>query len=441
MKKIVKFLSKIILCTIVVVTLGASSGFAASNAPTGEIGNYGKWTTDYNRSVLINTAKQDMQQFQAGLQAKQLVKDYVPVEAKIGLALMKALSSIGKILDVSLVRFTIIFILIAYIFWVTLEAYYLIKTGANARKTVEKIIKKGALVAIWLIILQASPAQIFMWIMAPIISISSYLSDLILNSVTSITGVALPDTCGAIHAYVAAHPSSAMLIDANSAASILCVPTRLSGVFYTAVAAGWHWMVEAIGHSAFTFVVGATFVVLFVYNIFKFAFMALGVIVDLFLVVFMLPFTAITETLGKTPYNENLGETSYKGIAGTIYDGFIALFKAESLQVQIMRFVNAAIYFVSLSIVVALCVALLSGIINTNLASEIPTFDNLHFMTALLTGLLVSYFANQSDKIAKNLGGNIRAEFGDKVKGSLKTLRDDALNWVKTTYKDVKGKS
>ena len=73
----------------------------------------------------------------------------------------------------------------------------------------------------------------------------------------------------------------------------------------TAVAAGWKWMIAGIGTSAFTTLVGAAFIVIFIYNGFKFALMGLGVIVDLFLGVFMLPFTAIAETINKTSYKGN----------------------------------------------------------------------------------------------------------------------------------------
>mgnify|MGYP000077970950 FL=1 len=221
-----------------------------------------------------------------------------------------------------------------------------------------------------------------------------------------------------------------MTIDANAAADMLCVPTRLSGFFYTAVVAGFKWMLAGIGHSMFTFVVGLTFVVLFVYLGFKFAFMALGVIADLFLAVFMLPFTAVVETVGKT---------SYKGIAGTIYNGFLGLFKVESLQSQIMRFINAAIYFVSLSIVIAVCGALLAGAVDADLATHVPSINNSNFFVTLLTAMLVAYLANRADEIAKKIGGSIDASMGDKIKQDgkklLNNVTDTATKWYKIIRK------
>ena len=176
-------------------------------------------------------------------------------------------------------------------------------------------------------------------------------------------------------------------------------------------------MLAGIGHSAFSFVIGVAFVVLFVYNAFKFAFIALGVIADLFLAVIMLPFTAIAETVGKT---------SYKGIAGTIFNGFLGLFKVESLSAQIQRFINAALYFVSLSIVVALCAALLSGIIDMNMAAQVPSLKDDNFM------------ANNAMDIAKKIGGSIDDSMGQKIKTEATRLWNNAYGEYKKWKKIIK---
>ena len=217
--------------------------------------------------------------------------------------------------------------------------------------------------------------------------------------------------------------------DAKAAADMLCVPTRLSGFFSTAIAAGWKWMIAGIGTSAFTTLVGAVFIFVFIYNAFKFALMGLGVIMDLFLSVIMLPFTAISETINKT---------SYKGIAGDIFNGFLGLFKPESLSNQIKRFINAAVYFVSLSIVIAVCGALLSGTVDANLAAEVPTLDNVGFILTLLTGLLVAYLADKAEKIAKDIGGEINYDFGKKFGEDVKTLSKKIYGKGKEIYKLLK---
>lgn len=428
MKRLAGFLSKIVIVAIASITF-ATAGNCATNLPMGDIGEYGTWATPHNLDMFKTEMTNDITQFQSAFQSQQLVQDYVPIEAKVGLAFMNALSLVGDVLDNSLVRFVVIFLIVGYIFWIMFEAYQMMKSGKGAKDLTINIIKKGALIAIWIIILEQGPAQVFMWIMGPIITVGTYMSDLILNAVANASGASLPDTCAAIHAYTADHTSARMLIDAGAAADMMCVPTRLSGFFYTAVAAGWQWMIAGIGHSAFTFLIGAVFVVLFVYNIWKFALMALGVIADLFLAVLMLPFTAIAETLGKT---------SYKGIAGDIFNGFLGLFKVESLSAQIQRFINAAIYFVSLSIVVALCAALLSGVVDANLAAQIPTLDNPNFIMTLLTGALVAYLANRGGEIAKNLGGSVNDSFGQQVGGDIKKLWNKTSGTAKEWWKIIR---
>ena len=302
--------------------MGGAAHGAAANLPAGDVGDFGAWTTAHNLELFTTDITRDMTQFQDSFQQNVLVKNYVPVEAKVGLAFMGAMSLIGDVLENSLVRFVVIFLIGAYAFWVMFEAYQMMRDGQNVQKLWSDILKKGVLISIWILILEQGPAQLFMWIMGPVVSVGTYLSDLILNAVSGAAGAALPDTCAAIHNYVATNAPTNMLMDAGSAADLLCVPTRLSGFFYTAVAAGWKWMLAGIGHSMFTFIIGVAFIIIFLINIWKFALMALGVIADLFLAIFMLPFTAIAETVGKT---------SYKGIAGTIFNGFLGLFKTESL--------------------------------------------------------------------------------------------------------------
>lgn len=427
MSFIKKILSKIIVCvTALLILLPAN---AASNLPMSEIGDQGTWLTESNAELFKTKLTNDIDYFQSGFQNYQLVKDYVPIEAKVGLAFMNALSLVGDVIDNSLIRFVIIFIIVAYIFWVMFEAYNMISKGSSAMELGENLVKKGAIITIWLIIINQGPAEVFMWIMGPIVQVGSYLSDLILNAVANVAGADIPDTCAAIHEYAAAHTSSRMLIDANAAADILCVPTRLSGFFYTAVAAGWKWTIAGIGRSAFTTIIGIIFIVVFVKAIWKFALMALGVIMDLFLTVLLLPFTAIAETIGKT---------SYKGIAGDIFNGFLGIFKTQSLSSQIQKFINAAIYFVSLSIVVAVCAALLSGVITTNLAAEIPTLENTNFVITLLTILLVAYLANRADEIAKNLGGSIDESFGKDFGNQIKKIWNNASGYGKKVIDIIK---
>ena len=323
----------------------------------------------------------------------------------------------------------IIFIIVMYIFWIMLEAYNMMTTTSNAQKLVEQIIKKTVILIVWLAVLEIGPAKLFMYIVGPVISIGTYVADFILNAITQTAGISIPDTCGAIHEYAIATTPADMIIDANAAADLLCVPTRLSGFFVTAIAAGWKWMIDGIGHSIFTFTLGAVFVVLFAWNTWKFALMALSVIMNLFLSVLLLPFTALAETVP---------QTSYKGVIGNIFNSFIKLFNGGpvKLDTQINNFINAAIYFVSLSIVIAICAALLSGVVHADMATDIPTLKNDGFIPTLLTGALVAWLANRADKTAREIGGSIQTDgtgkkFTDDIKAVIKNTYDTAKSWAK----------
>ena len=424
---------------------------SASNIPMGNVEDFGSWATEHNRSLFTKNLTDDISAFQSEFQTKVLVKDYVPIEARVGRAFIGALSMVGEVLERSLVRFVSIFIMALFAFWIAFESYHMMTKTHKARELWESILSKAITISIWIFIIEQGPAQLFMWIMGPVISLGTYLSDLILNSIAAASGANLPDTCAAIHKYIGDSPASTAIINAAQTADLLCVPTRLSGFFYTAVAAGWQWMVAGIGTSAFTFLAGLVFVILFAYNIWKFALTALGIIADLFISLFMLPFVAISQTFGGNG-DGNLftsgidafaggskGTTSYDGIAGKIFNQFTKLFTTKPLSWYIEHFIKTAIYFVALSIVIAVCAAILSGVVDANLASVVPTLDNDGFMVVLIVGCLVAYLANSADEIIKNLGGSIDNSYGKQISGDIsniwKATRTSATNWWKAIRK------
>ena len=420
-----RFLSKLFIA-IVYAALSLSA-FAGTNVPSGDIGDYGSWATENNMTAFKESLSNDLNQFSVDFQQKQLVSDYVPIEARVGIAMMNGLTHVAKILDTSLVRFMVIFMIIMYLFWTVFEAYNFMSTGGgDVKKFIMEVGKKMMWLIIWIMVLEFGPAKLFLLIMGPVISLGTILSDIVLNAVSAVSGAVLPDTCNAIREYAAENTPSDMLINATAAADIMCVPSRLSGFFTTAIVVGWKWMISSVGHSIIGFTVGAIFVVIFVWNTWRFALMALGVIMDLFLCVLLLPFTALAETI--TP-------TSYKGLAGNIFNEFLKLFNVESvkLNTQINRFVNATIYFVALSLVIAICAGLLYGIIGNDLVSNVPSLQDDGFIPTLLTGALVGYLAKKANDIAQDIGGGAKVDssFGTKFGEDIKTLATD-------TYKSVK---
>ena len=133
---------------------------AATNIPRGDIDDFGGWATAHNRDVFMTDLSRDMTQFAGPAPVTISAPNYVPVEAKIGLAFMAGLTLIGDVLDNSLVRFVSIFLVIAYAFWILFETYQMMKEGQNIQKLGEEILKKGVLITVWILIIEQGPAHI-----------------------------------------------------------------------------------------------------------------------------------------------------------------------------------------------------------------------------------------------------------------------------------------
>ncbi len=431
MKKIIKrFLS--IICITSVMTMFATSSIAdtTSNLTTGDIGEYGTWATEHNRAELLENVQNDLNEFESNY-GREYIETGVPIEARLGIVFVRALSYVAKILDNSLVRFVNIFLVIAFMFWIMLYAYQMITDGGKTKPmdAFQEITKKGAILAIWLILLGGGIQWFFGAIMGPIFGVSSYVSNLILNATTDVGGYALADNCATIHAYATTHLGTNQIFTPEFAANIMCVPARLSGFYYGAVKFGWGLVLSGLGASTFTLLVGLILVCLFVYTAYKFLFVAFGVIADLFLVIIMLPFTAIAETVNKT---------SYKGIAGDIYNGFLGLFKSSNLSSQIKKFVDAAIYFISLSIIIAIAGALLASAVQLNSQTHLITVLNGDVVTLLLTGALVAYIAAHAEEFAKSIGGAIDYAIGSDLQKDLKTVYNDTKKKAEAFIKALK---
>ena len=413
----------------VAVVFVMPAGAARATGSMGDIGDHGTWITEHNAAAFTENLNHDMNAFGKFLSAGTS-HEYVPVEARVGLAFMGAMSLIGDILESSLVRFMILFIIAAFAFWILFDTYQMMRDGQKAMELVDDIIKKAVLITVWIMVLNVGPAKLFVVLVEPIVAFGTYMADLILNAVTGVAGIRLPDTCGAIHEYVANNAGDGLILNADAAANLMCLPTRLSGFFYAVVQIGWKWMVAGIGTSVVSFVAGGALIGIFVCNIWSIALMGFGVIADLFLAIFMLPFTAVAETVSKT---------KYKGIAGDMFNGFLGIFKSEKFTTQVTRFINAAIYFVSMAIVIAVTAALLGGIVTID-ASGTPTLATDDYLVLLLGGLLVNYLMRNADKTARDIGGKIENTVGKQVGDTIKTLQTNLTKQIASWRKAASGK-
>ena len=393
---------------------------------TGDIGDFGAWTTEHNQMELLGDVKEDIQSLTSNFQ-QQYIDTGVPIEAKIGVAFVGGLSFVSEILDRTLVRFVNAFLLLAFFFWLSFEIYKKIIEGKGIpRDSIKEWVKRGAILGIWIILLGGGLQQLFSMLMGPIVAVGSYVSGLVIDSVFATGNIQLSDTCNAIRQYAAANTAPGTPIDAQTVANIMCVPTRLSEFYYAAIKYGWTLTLSGLGVSAFTFLIGVVFVCLFTYTAFKFAFVSFSVISELFLVIIMLPFTAITETIGKTSYN---------GIPGQVFNAFLGLFKSMSLSDQVNKFIQTAIYFVSMSIIVAIGGAILANAVALNSQTGALTVLNGDTLTLLISGALVAYIAMHIEDMAKQIGGAIDYAKNENALGN--KLQQD----VTTLFKDVKTKT
>ncbi len=405
---------------------------------SGDIGDYGRWSTPHNRDLVVGNITRELQSF--GPTATDINNSFVPLDAKLGLAFIGGLTNIGIPLDRALTRFAIIFILIAYAFWVAFEAYNLIGSGTDAKETIKNVLLKGLVISAWLIVLDFGIVKLFAMIMMPVVELGTYISHTIWQGITSVVGYSVPDTCDAIKQYAITNIANTLpntqnetitsgLIDSlkdtsNSTAGLLCIPSQMSAFFVTIIEIGWKMLVSGIGVSLLTFLLGGYITYLALKCIWKFLFITLGVVADLFLGLLLLPFTAIAETTAKT---------KYKGVAGDIFNSFLDIFKTEKISTQINRIIQAILYFICLGIAIGVSMSLLSFIVNpeTGKVFESMQIDGLNgTIIVILSLLLVCYMADKAKSLAENWGGKINTEFGDQVNKDVSRLwTQTKKNW------------
>lgn len=356
----------------------------------------------------------------------QLLPTFIPVEAKVGLFFMDALSSVVRAIYTGMIPFLNAFLVALFAFWIFMETWQMMKKESDIWDLATRIVKKAVVITIWMWILNNDPAELFMWIMSPIITVATNMSDLILDGTAKIVGTNIPDTCNAIHEFVGS--GERLVINGEAAANLLCMPTRAASFFYTAVAAGFDWMKQGLLSSALVFFMGLTFVLIFIYTIWKFALEALGVIVDLFFVLLFLPFTAIQESFGEKKDDKN-NPTKYDGIFKPLWTELVGLIKGATLSSQIKKFLDAMIYFVVLAIVAAISVSLLAGV-NPRVEAN--------FMAILIIGGLVMYLIGQVGPLAKKITGSDESKFGKDVWDTVSGFGKTAFNWGKKQIKVIR---
>jgi len=307
-----------------------------------------------------------------------------------------------------------------------MESWQMMKTDNDYWDLALRIVKKTAFIAAWLWILNNDPIELFMWLMAPMITLARMMSDLILDTTAKFVNsdLYLPDTCRAIHSFVNASAAEDTLVIRNAeAADLLCMPTRAAAFFYTVVAAGFRWVVYGLGHSGSTFLIGLILTGVFLYNIWKLALESLGAIVDLFLVLLFLPFTAVQECFGDRGDKKAM---KYDGIFRPVWDEFVGFVKDAKLSAQIKKFTDATIYFIILAVMSAISIALLSGV-------DLNPRGEPEAMVVLIVGCLVWHMMGQAGVISKGITGvdakNVVGEVGNDIWKISRRMGKTVFEW------------
>ena len=103
------------------------------------------------------------------------------------------------------------------------------------------------------------------------------------------------------------------------------------------------------------------------------------------------------------------------------------IFNTKKLSDVISVFINTAVYFVSLSIVISICAALLTHIISVS-PNNVYSINSA--MPTVLCGCLALYLAGKSDEYAKKIGGSIDNSFGEQLKNDTKTIWNNTKSFA-----------
>ena len=116
------------------------------------------------------------------------------------------------------------------------------------------------------------------------------------------------------------------------------------------------------------------------------------------------------------------------------------MFNTESfsLSAQVKKFIDASVYFIALSIAVAIGGALLANGLQIDSQTHIIKIIKGDRITMMLIGALVAYIAVHVDDIAKTLGGGIEYTLGTELSNDVTNLYKGAKKRLEEFIKNVK---
>ncbi len=359
--------------------------------------------------------------------------NYIPVEIRLGSIIIDGFGFINEMLYPFFANLLTTLLIIFLAFWLSGEAYQMINSGKTSLTNGTTIVKKIFLVIIWTAIIQSNPAQVFAYIMGPIIQMGSNITDFI---ITAMTGMPLDNTCDNIHRMVQNNTDTSFLqyplLSPEAKANILCLTARISKLYTQFIVLGFKWMGQGLLLQPLTFLIGLTLVIMFIYIGFKFMLETIGIIIDLIIALLLLPFCAIKECFS--------GGISYKGLEGIpqqLFGSIVSIFSFGDYKGLITKILKSVLYFWILAIIIGICYEMMAYTLNLNPnildSATLPSQGDMGFMTILLAGILTCYLIKKAPEYAKTMGGAFDSPTGESLKSETKKLYD----WTKKAITDM----
>lgn len=365
---------------------------------------------------------------------------YIPIEIRLANIIIDGIGYINEMLFPFFSNLISTLLIILLAFWLSSEAYNMINTGKTSIENGVTIVKKIILVIIWTAVILANPAQVFMFIMGPIIQMGGNITDFIINALTNIP---IDQTCDSIKAMAMNNTDTSILnyplLNPETKGDLLCLTGRISKLYTQFITLGFQWMGRGLFMQPVSFLVGLSLVIFFVYIGFKFTLESLGIILDLILGLMILPFCAIGACFG--------GGLSYKGlesIPNQLFTMITSIFGKGDYKGLITKIIKAILYFWILSVVVGICYEMMSytldsqsGIFDVNYA---PGKNGLGIMSIILSAAITAYLIKKAPGYAEKMGGAINTAAAKPFEDGIDTLYKNSKDIMSKMLKKLTSK-
>ncbi|MDR2685444.1 MAG: hypothetical protein LBB23_01570 [Rickettsiales bacterium] len=327
-----------------------------------------------------------------------------PLDVHASLIIVGGLSQVASIIYDNLLDLIIFMIWIFFAFWLGIKAWDLMRTKIQLMPFLESAAKKLIFVVIGTALLASNPAELFMMFMGGVSALGNAASNLFLSD----TGVGrVSETCADVAAWVKASGGDIKFLTSQSVGDIICLTGRTTSFFYNGIGTFLGMMTKGVLEA----VIGAAGAVVFLWCIFKFAFITLGVVVDVVLMLMFLPFTIFSEIFK----GDDWGDTM---ILSDAMKSFAGIFGGDGISALIQKMIQVVIYIVSISLVAAISFLFMRAVPKD-------------FLNLLIGGALTAYMIYKADVLAKKMGGAVDDKFAKLLEQNTTAIYNNTLKLLK----------